>query len=235
MIYIVEDDANIRELICYTLSSMSMPSTGFKDGQAFLEALNNEKPELVIMDLMLPGTNGLELIRLLRKKPELIALPILILSAKDSEFDKVVGLNTGGDDYLTKPFGAMELVARVKALIRRKHHWENYLSNEEKNRIQFGKLHYDKEAREFFLNEERMLLTNKEFTLLRLFVENPNTAFSRDQLLDVIWGYGYNGESRTVDVHVASLRQKLEEMGSQIETIRSYGYRFNPLDKKVIS
>lgn len=228
MIYIVEDDANIRELVCYTLSSMGLLSQGFQDGQEFQQALRGEPPELVIMDLMLPGIDGLELIRQLRKNSELMALPILILSAKDSEFDKVIGLNAGADDYLTKPFGAMELVARVKALIRRKNQWEKANSQGERSKIQFGALHYDKEAHEFFLNEERILLTNKEYTLLRLFVENPNSAFSRDQLLDVIWGYGYNGESRTVDVHVASLRQKLEQMSSWIETVRGYGYRFNP-------
>lgn len=228
MIYIVEDDDNIRELVCYTLTNLVLPTYGYEDSVGLEAAIENEMPDLVILDLMLPGKDGLTILKELREKAETSELPILILSAKESEFDKVTGLNLGADDYLSKPFGAMELVARVNALLRR----NKYLKNKEVegllNPIAYGPLKLDQVAHEFLLEGQPINLTKKEFTLLNLFVKNPKSAFSREQLLDMIWGYQYDGESRTLDVHVASLRQKLGTFGNQIETIRGFGYRFNP-------
>lgn len=227
MIYIVEDDANIRELVVYTLNNLVMPTKGFKDGKEFESAMEDETPDLIIFDLMLPGKDGLTLLKELKQQKQLNHIPVLILSAKGNEYDKVQGLNTGADDYLAKPFGAMELVARVNALLRRSQLGSNKVNNK-KDIITFGPLIYKQQSREFLLHNQPLVLTHKEFMLLELFIENPKIALSRDQLLNQIWGYDYDGESRTVDVHVASLRHKLEDYGKSIETIRSYGYRFRP-------
>lgn len=228
MIYIVEDDANIRELVCYTLTNLVTTTVGFEENESFEFALNEELPDLIILDLMLPKKDGLTILKELREKPETNSIPVLILSAKESEFDKVTGLNLGADDYLAKPFGAMELTARVNALLRRSH-FKNFNEIDDiTTAIEFGPLKLDQLAHEFLLNNEPINLTRKEYTLLHLFIKNPKSAFSREQLLDLIWGYQYDGESRTLDVHVASLRQKLGKFGNQIETIRGFGYRFNP-------
>ncbi len=225
VIYIVEDDENIRELVCYTLSSMVLPTLGFAESGALEHALAEKLPELLILDIMLPGKDGLTILKELRAQAATAQLPVLILSAKESEFDKVSGLNLGADDYLAKPFGAMELVARVKALLRRAGFQTEDAS---KSTLTFGAIEFDQEAHRMTLAGQPLPLTTKEFELFRLFLENPRLAFSREQLLDTIWGYHYDGESRTVDVHVASLRQKLGEAAYQIETIRGFGYRFQP-------
>lgn len=222
MIYIVEDDDNIRELASYTLSSLHFDTAGFPDSETFEKALKKELPQLVILDLMLPGKDGLTILKELRAQPKTAHLPVLILSAKDSEFDKVMGLNLGADDYLTKPFGAMELAARVNALLRRASKSEEAAAKKAAG----GRLVYQPGAHQFILDGESLALTSKEFDLLRLFIQYPKKAFSREQLLADVWGYHYDGESRTVDVHIGSLRQKLGEIGESIHTIRGFGYRW---------
>ncbi|MCI1902601.1 MAG: response regulator transcription factor [Enterococcaceae bacterium] len=222
MIYIVEDDDNIRELAGYTLSSLHFDTAGFPDSETFEKALKKELPQLVILDLMLPGKDGLTILKELRAQPKTAHLPVLILSAKDSEFDKVMGLNLGADDYLTKPFGAMELAARVNALLRRASKSEEAVAKKAAG----GRLIYQPNAHQFVLDGEPLALTSKEFDLLRLFIQYPKKAFSREQLLADVWGYHYDGESRTVDVHIGSLRQKLGEIGESIHTIRGFGYRW---------
>jgi two-component system alkaline phosphatase synthesis response regulator PhoP len=228
MIYIVEDDENIRELVTYTLESLVMPTKGFENATDFEKELKKETPDLFILDLMLPDKDGLTLLKEIRANSLTANTPVLILSAKTSEVDKVHGLNLGADDYLAKPFGVMELVARVNALLRRASRSEPGTVREKNPSIEFANLRFDKTSHEFYLNEVRLNLTNKEYLLLEIFIENPQKALSRDHLLTAIWDYQYDGGTRTVDVHVASLRQKLGDFGNKLETIRGFGYRFQP-------
>jgi len=227
MIYIVEDDRNIRELVTYALENNKtpLPAKGFENGQLFEEALEKEVPDLVIFDVMLPGKDGLTLTRELRENPKYSHIPVLILSAKSNEYEKVQGLDSGADDYLTKPFSHMELVARVKALLRRaKSHTETKPSSDS---ISYGKLVHLPNSKEFKLDDTNIDLTHKEYQLLEYFITNQNIALDRDQILNAIWGYDYDGESRTVDVHVSSLKRKLGEYGKEtIITKRSTGYMF---------
>ena len=211
MIFVVEDDPNIRELVTYTLQSTGFDACGFENGSEFLKALSDgEKPELVLLDIMLPGEDGISILGKLRKKSVTKDLPIIMMTAKGTEYDKVLGLDSGADDYITKPFGMMELVSRVKAVLRRSNR------NEKKHEIVIGQL-------KSCGNE--VTLTNKEFKLLCLLVESKGNVLNRDQLLTNIWGYDFDGETRTVDVHIRSLRQKLGECGKLIETVRGIGYR----------
>lgn len=224
MIYTVEDDENIRELIVYTLTSLVAETKGFPDGFTFQQALKENSPQLIILDLMLPGIDGLTLLKDLRAHPATQQIPVLILSAKGSELDKVRGLNIGADDYLSKPFGALELVARVKALLRRSQLGTAPTTADAFKK--FGDLTFDAFSHQVYLAHTKLNLTNKEFLLLQELLTHPRIALSRDLLLETIWGYEYDGESRTVDVHIASLRQKLGTFAPYIETVRNYGYRF---------
>lgn len=219
MIYMVEDDENIRELVSYTLNNLGFATTGFEEGESFLKALEKNLPELIILDIMLPGMDGLTLLQKIRKQERTKDLPVILLTAKTSEFDKVKGLDSGADDYLTKPFGVMELVARIKALLRR--------VKVDPMILKAGALTVDVFSHRVFVQETEISLTSKEFELLVLFLNHKKQAFTRDQLLNRLWGYDYDGESRTVDVHIASLRQKLGPVGGNIETIRGHGYRFD--------
>ena len=219
MIFCVEDEANIRELVVYTLETTGFEARGFEEGTSFFEALAEELPELILLDIMLPGEDGMEILKKLKTSGRTKDIPVIMVTAKGAEYDKVMGLDAGADDYVTKPFGMMELVSRVKAVLRRSRR------DDKKDEIIVGdlKIYPNKHKVKSCGNE--VTLTNKEFKLLCLLVESKGNVLNRDQLLTNIWGYDFDGETRTVDVHIRSLRQKLGECGKLIETVRGIGYR----------
>lgn len=218
MIYLVEDDNSIRELVLYTLHSTGYEAEGFSSGASFWDAMKKQMPKLVLLDIMLPDEDGLQILKKLRTNTGSAGLPIMMLTAKGSEYDKVIGLDAGADDYLPKPFGMMELVARVKALLRRTDGAE-----EAESGYQVGSLSVDLAAHRVTVDDLEIALTLKEFELLCYLLENRGTVLTRDKILSKIWGYDFDGETRTVDVHIRTLRQKL---GIElIETIRGVGYR----------
>ena len=219
MIWCVEDDASIRNIELYTLRSTGFEARGFEDGGAFLAALETERPELVILDVMLPGMDGVELLRRMKAAALFADIPIIMATAKGAEYDKIQSLDLGADDYLVKPFGMMEMVSRVKAVLRR------YRPVSPAKQLTAGGLTIDLEERTVTADGARILLTYKEFELLRLFLSRPGAAFTREQLLSDIWGVDYTGETRTVDMHIKTLRQKLGDYGAMIETVRNVGYR----------
>lgn len=219
MIYLLEDDNGIRELVLYTLNSSGMEAKGFAHPEAFWSALEERVPDLLLLDIMLPEEDGLTILGKLRRDPDTMRLPVLLLTAKGTEYDKVVGLDAGADDYLAKPFGMMELLARIRALLRRSN--SEYSPDE----IRYRELSVSPSHHQVLVHGQNVDLTFKEFELLQLFAKHPNVIFSREKLLNVLWGCDYDGESRTVDVHIASLRQKLGDCGSYIETVRGIGYR----------
>ena len=220
MIYLVEDDDSIRELVLYTLHTTGFEAEGFRNAAAFWQALEKELPQLVLLDIMLPDEDGLHILKRLRAGAETADLPVMMLTAKSSEYDRVVGLDSGADDYLPKPFGMMELVSRVRALLRRaaKPAAEDKL-------FTAGSLAVDVKRRAVTVDGEPVILTYKEFELLCYLLENRGVVLSRDQILTKIWDYNYSGETRTVDVHIRTLRQKLGDAGALIETVRGVGYR----------
>lgn len=220
-IWCVEDDESIREIEMYTLESMNFKVRGFEDGQSFFKALDNSRPDLVILDLMLPDEDGSEILHRLRSTSATEDLPVIIASAKTAEYDKVKNLDSGADDYLTKPFGMMEMVSRVKAVLRRTQR------REEKDRIERDGVKILLKRHEVLVNGEKIELTLKEYGLLKLLITHPETVFSREEIMDQIWETGFYGETRTVDVHVRTLRQKLGEAGKHIETVRGVGYRYH--------
>ena len=219
MIWCVEDDASIRDIELYTLRSTGFEARGFADGGAFLKALETETPELVILDVMLPGMDGVELLRRMKAAALLADIPVIMATAKGAEYDTIQSLDLGADDYLVKPFGMMEMVSRVKAVLRR------CRAVPAAKRLTAGGLTVDLEERTVTADGERIVLTYKEFELLRLFLARPGIAFTREQLLSDIWGVEYAGETRTVDMHIKTLRQKLGQYGGLIETVRNVGYR----------
>lgn len=219
MIFFVEDDDSIRELVLYTLNNAGYEAKGFARPSLFWAELKTETPRLVLLDIMLPEEDGLQVLKKLRTMSQTKKVPIMMLTAKGTEYDKVIGLDYGADDYLPKPFGMMELIARVKALLRR----ADIVDDEKEYHI--GCLYMAPKKHRVSVSGEEVSLTLKEFELLTLFVENQGIVFTRDQLLTKIWGYAFDGESRTVDVHIRSLRQKLGEAGKLIETVRGIGYR----------
>ncbi len=221
MIYILEDDTSIRELVNYTLNNSGLEAEGFSKPSLFWKKINETMPDLVLLDIMLPEEDGLSILKKLRSKPETENLPVIIITAKVTEYDKVVGLDGGADDYISKPFGMMELVSRVKAILRRAKKTED--SSEES--YELGDLYVNPAKHIVKVAGENVTLTIKEFNLLCLMIKKQGFVFSRDQLLYEIWGYEYDGESRTVDVHIRTLRQKLGKCGSLIETVRGAGYR----------
>ena len=221
MIYCVEDDSNIRELVVYTLETTGYKARGFEDGKAFLEALALETPELVLMDIMLPGEDGMALLKRLKASAKTQDIPVIMMTAKGSEYDKVLGLDSGADDYVTKPFGMMELISRIKAVLRRTE--KNAMKIEDM--IVLNGLTIDVKKHEVTVEGEPVSLTLKEFELLRRMMKNLGIVLTRDQLLEDIWGYDFDGETRTVDVHVRTLRQKLGKAGELIETVRGVGYK----------
>lgn len=219
MIYCVEDDTAIRELMVYTLKASGFEARGFADAKDFWDAVDSEVPGLVLLDIMLPGEDGITVLEKLRNRADTRAVPVIMASAKGTEYDKVTGLDRGADDYLAKPFGMMEMVSRVRAVLRRS------AAPQDDKTLRSGNIELNIGEHRVIANGIDVQLTLKEFELLRLFMENPGHVFSRESLLSRIWGEDFIGESRTVDVHVGTLRAKLGEAGDSIETVRGVGYR----------
>ncbi len=207
LIYLLEDDDSIRNFVAYALNNSGMESRGFAQPEQFWTALFQEMPDLVLLDIMLPGEDGMEILKKLRSRQETVQLPVIMLTAKSTEYDRVLGLDSGADDYICKPFGIMELLSRIKALLRR--------------------AKPESEEKAYTVGGLYVVLTLKEFELLCLFISHPGTVFTRDQILQKIWGFEFDGENRTVDVHIRTLRTKLGECGEQIETVRGIGYKIS--------
>lgn len=218
LIYCVEDDLSIRELIVYTLKLSGFEAEGYNDADEFFLALKDRKPDLVVLDIMLRGKDGLQILKELKNSREYKDIPVIMATAKTSEYDKITGLDMGADDYLSKPFGMMEMVSRIKAVLRRSG------NNVSSNIVSYKDIEIDKLKRSVKHNETTLNLTFKEYELLLLLCENPGIVFSRDQLLEKIWGSDYLGESRTIDVHIGTLRNKLGDAGDDIRTVHGVGY-----------
>ena len=219
MIYCVEDDDSIRELMLYALRASGFEAEGFRDSTGLFDALGRAQPQLIMLDIMLPGMDGIEILKALRANPATARIPVIMASARGTEYDKVVGLDLCADDYLAKPFGMMEMVSRIRAVLRRA------APAAAPGLLQMGNLRMDPAAHTVYAGESRVELTLKEFELLKLFLEHPGRVFSRDQLLEQIWSTDYVGETRTVDVHIGTLRTKLGPCGEYIRTVRGVGYR----------
>ena len=219
MIWCVEDDSSIRDIEIYTLISTGFEARGFEDGKSLWEALKTEKPDLILLDVMLPEMDGTEVLKRIKESPILCDIPVIMATAKGSEYDKVKSLDMGADDYLVKPFGMMEMVSRIKAVLRRSK------PKQKENLLKVGELILNSEARTVFITGEKINLTYKEFELLQLFISHPGKVYTRDVLYNEIWGADFVGETRTVDMHIRTLRQKLGTYGEFIETVRNVGYR----------
>lgn len=219
MIFCVEDDTAIRELMIYTLNASGFETLGLEDGPAFWKALSERTPRLIMLDIMLPGENGIEILKKLRATPATASIPVILATAKSTEYDKVIGLDLGADDYLAKPFGMMEMISRVKAVLRRS------APKNDPSVLRLGELELNTAEHTVLLSGERVQLTLKEYELLLLFLQNPRRVFTRDQLLSTVWGADFVGETRTVDVHIGTLRTKLGKCSAYIETVRGVGYR----------
>ena len=219
MIWCVDDDNTIRDIEVYTLTQTGFDAKGFADGISMLEALKTEKPELIVLDIMLPGKDGVDVLKEIRNNPETRKIPVIMATAKGTEMDKIQGLDAGADDYLVKPFGVMEMVSRIKAVLRRCE------PDKKEEILSVAEIKLSDKEHLVTVNGEKVVLTFKEFEILKLFMSNPGIVFSRDKLLSEVWGVDYLGESRTVDMHIKTLRQKLGAAGSCIETVIGVGYR----------
>lgn len=223
MIWCVEDDASIRDIEIYTLNSTGFKAVGFSDGEEFFRALKSETPELVLLDVMLPGESGVSILKKLRADSKTADIPVIMATAKGMEYDKIQSLDLGADDYLVKPFGMMEMVSRVKAVLRR-------TKKATADVLTHGGITVNTGEHTVFANGEKVNLTYKEFEILKLFLQNPGTVLTRDRLFAEVWGSDFVGETRTVDMHIRTLRQKLESCGNMIETVRGVGYRLEVSD-----
>ena len=219
MIWCVEDDSSIRDIEVYALTSTGFEAKGFEDGDSFWDALQSQKPELIVLDVMLPGKDGVTLLKLMKQTEEFRDIPVIMATAKGTEYDKIQSLDLGADDYLVKPFGIMEMVSRVKAVLRR------CRPAKESKSLKLEGLVLNPEEHTVTIDGERVILTYKEYELLHLFLSQPGIAFTREQLLSSVWNTEYAGETRTVDMHIRTLRQKLGNYGTLIETVRNVGYR----------
>ena len=219
MIFCVEDDSSIRDLMIYTLNTAGFEAEGFAEGESMFAALETKKPQLIMLDIMLPGEDGITILKKLKAQSLTADIPVIMATAKGTEYDKVIGLDIGADDYLTKPFGMMEMVSRVKAVLRR------YKQEDKQSRLTAGELIMEIDKHRVMAGGQEVVLTFKEFELLHKLLERPGQVFTREQLLTDIWGYDFAGETRTVDVHVRTLRLKLGEAGALVETVRGVGYR----------
>lgn len=220
MIYCVEDDGDIRELIVYTLENTGFQALGFSEGKGFMKAVRDQVPDLVLLDIMLPGVDGVSLLKALRTDKRTCRVPVIMLTARSTESDKVLSLDLGADDYVTKPFGMMELVSRIRAVLRRSRRAEDRQAL-----LVLDEIRMDLQQHAVSVQGAPTSLTLKEYQLLRELLANRGTVLSRDYLLEKIWGYDFNGETRTVDVHIRNLRSKLGRAGDLIETVRGVGYR----------
>ena len=223
MIFCVEDDKSILDLVLYTLKASGFEAQGFYNGKEFREGLKNNRPELILLDIMLPDEDGLSILKSLRKQPDTADIPVIMATAKGTEYDKVLGLDLGADDYLAKPFGMMEMVSRIRAVLRR----SGAAAKEEK--LCMNELTLDPNSHTVRIAEQPIDLTLKEYELLHLFLEKPDRVFTREELLSAVWQSDYLGETRTVDVHIGTLRTKLGAYGKCIKTVRGVGYRMEPL------
>jgi two-component system alkaline phosphatase synthesis response regulator PhoP len=219
-VYVVEDDENIREIVLYALKTAGFEARGFESGGGFFAALDKAAPELVLLDIMLPGEDGFSILKKLRQSPQGKALPVIMLTAKSQEFDKVKGLDMGADDYVTKPFGVLELISRVNAVLRRAGG-----GAEEPARLEYGGIAIDGSRREVFAEGGAVELTFKEYELLHYLLLNAGLVLTRDKIMRAVWDYSYEGESRTLDMHIRSLRKKLGASAALIKTVRNVGYK----------
>ncbi len=226
MIWCVDDDNTIREIEVYTLTQTGFEARGFSDGISMLEALKTEKPDLIVLDIMLPGKDGIEILKEIRKNPKTRDIPVIMATAKGTEMDKILGLDIGADDYLVKPFGVMEMVSRIKAVLRR------YQPMDKEDVLNVGTIMLNDKEHLVTVNKEKIDLTFKEYELLKFFMSNTGIVFSREKLLSEVWGIDYLGESRTVDMHIKTLRQKLGTERTRIETIIGVGYRMEGKNDK---
>ena len=220
-IYYVEDDTSIRELVLYALKTAEFQVMGFENAASFYKRMKEQQPDLILLDIMLPDEDGVSILKKLKSRPDTENIPVIMLTAKSSEYDKVLGLDSGADDYITKPFGVMELISRVKAVIRRSDRSKGSAGEV----LKIGELVLDEQKHEVYARGQEVSLTFKEFELLSYLMKNRGLVLSRDKILNTIWNYEYEGESRTVDVHIGSLRQKLGTCGDFIKTIRGIGYK----------
>lgn len=220
-IYYVEDDTSIRELVLYALKTAEFQVMGFENAASFYKRMKEQQPDLILLDIMLPDEDGVSILKKLKSRPDTENIPVIMMTAKSSEYDKVLGLDSGADDYITKPFGVMELISRVKAVIRR----SDRSKGSEGEVLKIGELVLDEQKHEVYARGQEVSLTFKEFELLSYLMKNRGLVLSRDKILNTIWNYEYEGESRTVDVHIGSLRQKLGTCGDFIKTIRGIGYK----------
>lgn len=219
MIYIVEDDDSIRDLVCYALTSSGFTIEGFENSKKFWNAIGKELPELILLDIMLPGENGLDILTKLKGYIQTTNVPVIMLTAKGDEMDRVRGLDLGADDYISKPFSVMELLSRVKAVLRR-------CKTEPIEKIELGMIKLNISQHKVYVQNEEVILTYKEFELLHLLMKNADIVLSREKLMHAVWGYDFQGESRTLDVHIKSLRKKLGTASGAIQTVRGIGYRY---------
>lgn len=219
MIYCLEDDDNIRELVLYALRNAGYQAAGFSIPQEFFDGLKAEQPDMILLDIMLPEESGLSILKKIRIGAKTKEIPVIMLTAKGSEFDKIQGLDSGADDYVSKPFGVMELISRIKAVMRRFH------PASAESELLVANIRMNVEKHQVFVDEQPVELTYKEFEMLQCFMENPGLVYTRDKLLERVWGYEFDGETRTVDVHIRTLRQKVDPPGQYIQTVRGIGYR----------
>ena len=220
-IYYVEDDTSIRELVLYALKTAEFQVMGFENAASFYKRMKEQQPDLILLDIMLPDEDGVSILKKLKSRPDTENIPVIMMTAKSSEYDRVLGLDSGADDYITKPFGVMELISRVKAGIRRSDRSKGSAGEV----LKIGELVLDEQKHEVYARGQAVSLTFKEFELLSYLMKNRGLVLSRDKILNTIWNYEYEGESRTVDVHIGSLRQKLGTCGDFIKTIRGIGYK----------
>ena len=219
LIYIVEDDKNISEIESYALKNSGYQVESFENARTFWSRCQDRRPELILLDVMLPDSDGIEVLKKIRRNPDIRRVPVIMVTAKSSEIDKVKGLDNGADDYITKPFGIMELISRVKALLRRMN------QDEEEKQLTFQNIILDCEKRQVLLDGQLCELTYKEFELLKLFLQNAGIVMTRENIMEKVWGIDFEGESRTLDMHIKTLRQKLGDAGKHIKTVRNVGYR----------
>ena len=221
MIFCVEDDHSIRELMIYALNSAGFPARGFPDGKSMFEAIKEEMPSLIMLDIMLPDEDGIQILKRLRSREYTSDVPVILATAKGTEYDKVIGLDSGADDYLSKPFGMMEMVSRVKAVLRRCQRIEHH------KKLSYGDIIMNISEHTVYAGGKQVILTLKEFEILKELMRDPGIVFTRETLLQKIWGLDFMGESRTVDVHIGTLRTKLGDYGNYIKTVRGVGYRMD--------